>query len=473
VRVVLAAFAATALLIVLQTLIFQLLPWDSRASAAVSLGLRVGFLLADVAVVVSLVMLARAEPTARGLPAIGAALAAFAVVSDLAGLAAKLFGSEARALREVTLATTGAEPIASMGAALLATLALGALADPHGWKAMARVRGVTIAVVPSVVLSLVFRFSRLALTTPRSVPAAWASWLVEVFRPVLIALLALSLLRALARAAKVDVRPEGPYRAAAEGASPAVAREPLDAAFIASLRTVARGLSSYRVIFMARIGAGVVTTLVMLAVSTMVRSGGPAVALTLLPLASMLTGVLLALSLRKLLALPRGVGARGVAIGALLAIVVAVLLDTGALVLSVSAIASASWYRARRDVIDCVFATWPVVALAGGVSILFVASATRRLGDRLQDARVVGRARWVQGIAIAAGATQIGTVLATLSASSATYGSTLSPAAFLVLGLLVITALGTTVAAVVLHMLLVGAARLSILAEVEGQPRAG
>lgn len=468
----LVAFAASALLLVLQTVVFQLLPWDSSASAKVAVALRVGFVLADVTVLVSLVTLARAEPRSRGFLAVGALLAAFAVLSGLLGLAASALGSDARILHALGRATSGAEPVVSIATTLLATLALGALAHAHGSRATAQANHMTIAVVVSVALSLGFKVVRLVGSGPRSLPTAWASWGIEVARPALVALLALSVARAIGRAAEVVAVPVGPYRAAGEGAPSAPTKEPLDAATVASLGRVADGLSTYRSAFLIRGGAAVATTLLGLVAATMRHNDSGAILMSAIPLASLATAVLLARGLFKLLALPRGVRARGVTFGAIVALGLAALVDAATLLAALAALFSASSYRAARDMSEAVMVGWPVVALAGGASLLFVASALRRVGEKLGDDRVVARARWVQGLAIGAGAAQIGALYAGLSLSAARYDSS-SDAGGLVVAALALASLGAMVAVVVLHVLLVSAARSAVLAEVLEAPRAG
>jgi hypothetical protein len=416
--------------------------------------------------------MARAEPRQRGLLAVGAVLSAFAALSGMIGLAANALGSDARVLHELGRTMSGAEPIVSIGTALLATLALGALAPPLGSKVMARASLVTIGVAISAALSLGFKLVRLLDSGARSLPAAWTSWLVEVTRPALVALLALSLLRAMARTPAADARPEGPYRAAGEGAPAATRKEVLDAAGIASLGSVARGLGSYRTTFLVRMGASVVTTFLVFLVGITVHTDSGMLLMAAMPFASVATAVLLALALFKLLALPRGVRARGVTIGAIIALALASLIDAGTLLVAFSALYGPSSYRAKREFMESMVIAWPLVAMAGGVSLLFVASALRRLGERLGDDRVVGRARWVQGLAIGAGAAQLGALLAAMVMNGSRHDSSSAAGGVVVLGL-VLAALGATIAVVIQHVRLLGAARSAVLAAVAEAPHAG
>lgn len=180
------------------------------------------------------------------------------------------------------------------------------------------------------------------------------------------------------------------------------------------------------------------------AVIVMSRSrSDAAVLIGIMPVASFATGVLVAVSLFRFLALPRGATARGVTIGALLAIGLAVLLDAASVLFAAKALVEQYRYRGARDFVDIVAAGWPLVAL--------VAS--------LEDERLVARAGWVQAFAIASGSAQIAVVFAVASGS----GRTSAQSGLLVVLGLVVVALGATITAVVLHALLVGEARAAVL----------
>lgn len=58
-RILTVAFAASALLVALQTVVFRSLAYDSSAVGTVSVALRVGFLLADALTLIGLLALRR------------------------------------------------------------------------------------------------------------------------------------------------------------------------------------------------------------------------------------------------------------------------------------------------------------------------------------------------------------------------------------------------------------------------------
>lgn len=457
-RLVVAAFAANAALLVLQTLVFQLLPWDSSASRTLSVVFRVAFSVADVAALAAFVSLHRAEPLLRGFVSIAAVLAAFTVVSDLAGLGARALGSDAVALRAVEQTMGAAEPFASLGASVLLVLALRAVES--------RPRGAfTAVVVVSVVMSLGFRLVRVVDSGARSLPAAWISWLGEIARPVAIAALAFGIMRGLATAGAAARDAVSPYRAQGEGPTAPPVLGVSSAETASSLSAGAKALSLYRLAFAARIGSTIIGAMVLAGGSAM-RGGGEAAVLviSLAPLMSLATGILIAVSLVMLLALPRTSGARGATIGALCAICSTTLADAGALLFALATLFDGSPHRAYRESTELFLLEWPFVAFFAGVSLLLVATAIGRTAEKLDAPLLTARARWIQGLAIACGVAQIGFVLAMIAYESTRWDYPRPLAGGVVCFVLAIAALASMIAVVALQLGLVGKARDALLA---------
>ncbi len=467
------AFGASALLVVLQTLVFQLLPYDSSATERVSLALGVGFWLADVALLVAFVALRRADSARRGLATIGAALAALSVSSGLAGLAAGAFASKATTLHALARTFGAAEGVLSMGSALLATLAVGALARSGGVKESSRPSIVTIVVSLSVALSLTLHGARLGASGPWSLVLAWTSWSVAVTRLALVAWLARWAARLLTRAPTRAPAREGPYRATLEGLAAPARSEPLDAATTQSLRAAASALSFYRAAIVARVAATVATTsLAVLLIMGSAQGDAAVLLIGMMPLASFATGVLVAIGLFKLLALAREVRARGAAIGAIVAIGLAILLDSGFAVLLFKEPLGVYRHRAAYELAGTAGLGWPLVALASGVSLLLAARALGRVGATLRSDGVVARACWVEACGIGAGTLTLAIVAAAFAVQASLHSS-YGPPGLLVVLFLSLAAVAATLTTVVVHVLLIGEARAAILARVENAARAG
>lgn len=456
-----AAFAANASLVVLQTLTFHLLAWDSSAIPTATMTLRVAFLAADVSIFAALVAFARSHRGVRGLVLVAALLAGSSVLSGLMGLALRVGSSTSPAVRVTTAAMSGAEPVTSLAAALLAAMALAALAPRRGEALVAAV-GVSTAV------SLGARLFRLFDSSPRSIPAAWLSWSNEVLRSALIAAFALALARLLRRAtAPVAAAATTPYRAAGEGAPRLPVIPAPDEVTAARLRSAASGLSLYRAGFFLRVGCAVVT-FVMFAILILGRNGTDTelLILVLLPLTSLVTAAVIAVGLVKLLAAPRSLCTRGVVIAALLAIGVCALADGGTLLFAVASSFASMSYDVRRKLVEMIALEWPFALLAAGTSLLFVTSMVCRLGDGVGRPDIVASSRWVQGFAVAAAASSLGAVLGGIAMQgpmrSAGWGERSDA------GMLVVFGLGAAsivflILAVAFHGMAVSAARQAML----------
>lgn len=462
--VVLAAFATSAALVVLQTVVFKLLPWDGPSSARAALGFRFAFLAADIAMLVAFLALARAAPSLRGFVAVGALLSGFDVVAAIVSGSARMMGNDARALRSMSEAMSAAEPITALAAALLAVLALSALSAR-------RARALVVVLLVSVGLSLAFHVARLVDPGPRSLYAAWVSWSLEVARPLLIAVLALRLARAVKRdAIPTAVDAPGPYRGAGEG-PPAPARTGATFGATAhSFRAAAGGLSVYRIGFLAHVACAIGANVFAAGLLAFTRGEAGLLAFLLVPASSVATAAVILVGIGKLRALPRGSATRGVSLGAIVATIFAGLLDLGAIVYGLNAFAFShtSFYRAQREFNDLMLIEWPLAALLGGLALLLMASALMRISESVNEPALVLRGRWVQGLAVGAGAMQIACVLSMFAVQASRYGYPRSFAGPIVTFAFALTALAASVAVVVLHVLLVGSVRGSLLAHADG-----
>ena len=453
------AFGATAALLVAQTLAFHLVAWDSSAIGTLSALLRALFLVADVAVVVAFVALARAARAARedmaigGLVWNGVGLAVYVACAGAFGLLARILGDSAAAVQAISSKMGAAEPLLSLGTALLMGLTLTALGPRRALPFM-------IALSASIAAALAFRVARVVDPSPRSLMGAWVSWGVEVGRPAVIALFALSVARGQEAERPANDAGAGPYRAGAQGATPTIPAEIPDPRTAAALRECASALTLYRAAFLARIGLSILTSLVIVAASLERSANAPV--LLLAPVFSLITAGLIALSLVKLRRLPRASGARSLALAATAFAGLAALTDA-ALVVYASSLAPLTSYSARRQLGDVVALEWPIVALAMGVSAVLAASALGRVGDTLGERALATRARWVQGLAVATGAGLLGLLFAWVAQDPERWTHARSSAGNLVLVVHVLIAMPSVFAVIVVHTLLVGSGKKALL----------
>jgi hypothetical protein len=451
-RLVVAAFSTNVALLILQTIVFQVLPWDSSAFGAVSVAFRIGFLASDALVLSAFLPLGRARPDLAGLVGPGAALAAFPVAAGAVGLLAKIVGSDAAALRSMENVASAAEPTMSLAVALLMVLVLGAIESR-------RRTAFTAVVVASAVMSLAFRGEHLVDEGARSLVTAWTLWFGEVSRNAALAGFALLAGRSFSSSAMTQARSPNPYRAAGEREAHEIPPAPApDAETARSMQSAADGLTIHAPVFVARIfvtlGASVLTILF---------AGGrdQALVLFLVPMASLVSAALLVFGIVKLAALPRAAGARSGAIGALVSLGLIVVADGGTLLYGLIMLASSSYRSARfaRYLEPLVLVDWVSAALFLGASMLCLASALRGVAERLDAPSLVSRARWGQGMIVATGAVQLGFLFAMAAYEGARWHYPRSAAGGFVVGALGLTAFVSTIAVVVLHPLLVARGR--------------
>ncbi len=470
-RILIVAFAASALCLVLQTVIYQLLPYDSSAIGKVSVALRVGFLLADVAALIGLVALGWRWAPSRAFASLGGLLALGGVVSGAVGLAASAIGSSAQLLGSLATPLSSAEPMWSLGVTLLASLGIASLAPESDVNAPpARlVRRIVTAIGALVALAIMFRIGRLAVPGQRSLVTAWTSWGLEVVRPALVAWLALVVVRGAGEAGASSTGPDGPYRAAGEGA-PVTAAVPAGAAATEALRQAGRALGFYQVTFAVRLAAGFLTPLAAVFVSAIIRgdSSAPVAVLVVLGIGAGGLGTIAAI---RLLALPRGAQTRGLVIGAAVASGLAILIDLAIGLYGLWGRLSGSRYIGDQNVVFGLSVGWPIAMLLGGVSLIFVAGALGRVGRLLTVEPLVARARLTQGLAIFTGALQTGSVLAIIGATSGRYTSSSTPGSVL-LFLMVLGAIGVTVATPIVHLVLLSRARRHLQLSMQPSPSA-
>jgi hypothetical protein len=360
---------------------------------------------------------------------------------------------------------TAAEPAASLGTSILAALALATVADTT------RTRGgttVLVVVVLTVRAAIAVRSVRVAVPSARAIWSAWLSWTIEVGRGAALALLAMRIVRATAQPSKdTEAKPEGPYRAAGEGApTPEVPNvvPAVSASALPALRSAAGALSIYRVGFLVRVGTAVFTTLVALLLTT--SRGRDGVVLFMMgPLTDLATAIVLLVALVKLLGMRRAFGTLRATIGAIVALSVCGLTDCATLAFEIDAMTSSS-YRAFRESSEVLALHFPATLVAGGVSLLFVASVLRRTGEGLGGRSLEDRARWVQALVVAAGTAQLGFFNVFLAMSERRQGMDAQAGGF-VAAAFVLFGASASVAVVVLMTLLVSAVRRARMARVQ------
>jgi hypothetical protein len=452
-----AAFASLALLTVLQTVLLQIIPYDSPALGTVSTVLRVLTLVVDAALFVSFVAFARRARPHAGLFAIAAALTAYGIVGELAWLAAKVLGNGAFTLRATGAAMGAAEPVLSLGAALLFVLALSALSK----DASKREEILLVAVAASVAFSLVFKAYRAVDHTAASLPMAWLSWAVDVARPAAIGFVALGRARALALLASTSagVATAGPYRAAAEGAPKPEPTELLDDATERRVREAARGLSAYRSVFLLRIVATVVT-LPFLLISA--SDSGPrvaALAAAVMTSTSLVTALLMARGLRRFASLPRASHARPASVAALVAVLLVAVADVATLLYGAYTFTSPS-HRMLRRFADAGALETLLAILLLGVAMIFLASAVRRAAETIDAGELVARAGWSQGVSVASAALGLG---APFAISVRFLGHDDGRTAVFVLLAMLLGAFVLAIASVVLHVKVAGQGHVALI----------
>ena len=465
-RILSAAFAASSLLVVLQTVVFKLLPYDSSAAGKVAVALRVGFIVADGLALVGLIALRPRLGPARALPLLGAVLALGSVISGALGLAAHALGSRARTTSSLADVLGLAEPMGALGIAMLAALGVAALARPLGPRVRARVSGAVTAIAVLVALAIAFRLGRVAVPGPRSVVMAWASWALEVLRPAFVAWLAVFVARPHGDASSTLAQPgDGPYRAVGEGAK-ATADDPVQPQ--EAFGRAASALRFYQIAFAVRLAAALFTPILALPVAAVIANGSM-LPLAILPLLSLGSGALVAVAHLRLLALGRVASARGVVVAAVLASGLGLLVDAAALLYGISGYLSGP-YSAKQTMVFGVGVGWPCVSLLSGAALLLVASALGRVGEVLECEPVVVRARWTQALTIFTGALQAGVVLVIVGSGSVRHSAGAAAGQLLVL-LMVLAAVGFTIALPIVHLFLVVTVRVALLGRATATPR--
>lgn len=480
-RLVAIAYLATAALVVLQTFVLRAVAYDAPGFDRLAGAFRVAFVLADVTLLAAMIALGWSARALRAFAIPGAVLVAFAVLSGAAGL---LLGSK------LTAATSGAEPLLSLGAALLVVLALSASARDLA-------RAPSLAVLPSPAVSprlaawsppvilaaaaiaIAFRFARAASPGARGVTLAWISWGFEVARPLALGLFALVLARAIGARAKAEAHASGagaaggasgagagppaagayragapdPAVAAGDAASTAAAVTPPEPATVPALRAAVSGLSLYRLGFLIRLGLAILTTLIAgVVLSANARDGWPA--LVLGPLAGAATAVIMALGVARQLGLPT-LRANGRLVAALVALGLTALADALTVLAELAAgVFGTGRYSTFRDVSQAYALGYPTSMLFFGVAAVLVAGALGRAGETLSDPVTTARARWAQGLAVTTGSLLLG-LLFGLAAGASRHGRSVETAAIVVGGVLFLGAAAAPVAFVVTHLLVV------------------
>lgn len=228
------------------------------------------------------------------------------------------------------------------------------------------------------------------------------------------------------------------------------------AAATEAFRRAGRALGFYQVIFAIRVGAAALAPFVALFASLIIRDSFVSISvLLLLGIVASALGIVAAF---RLFALPRGAGARGLLGLAAVATGLGVFIDLAIGLYGVWGRLSGSRYTGEQNVVFGLSVGWPIAMLLSGVSLIFVARALGRVGTLLAAEKLVARAHATQSLAIFTGALQAGSVLAIIGATSGRYTSSSTPGSIL-LFLMVLGAIGVTIATPIVHLVLISLAR--------------
>ncbi|MDB4943871.1 MAG: hypothetical protein JWP97_3405 [Labilithrix sp.] len=450
-----AGFALGALLLVVQTAAFRLVAFDAPHFHGVTVAIRAAFCAADVLLLAALVALGRREPPVRGLLVMAAAATGTTLLSGLVGMLASgpRAGDPATCQLDATLSAT--ETPLVLGAALLGTLALLAMAQPHGERASRRAHLLAALLFFVLALSLGLHFTSLLLGA-RPLAVAWIAWAAQVSRGLLLAAFAALVARARARAAPaVEVGPHGgAYRAPAPGAPrPLRAPLPVDEATTASLEQADAALRRYAVALGLRIAFSAGSVLLVVSSLATMRDG--AMLMPASPIAGVVTSVLLVRALRSLRGVPAPIRLKHLW-GALLAMAAAGLLDLAASLLGLITLANGA--GDERAIMNQALVVWPITACLFWMSTSFAARALGGLGEQLEVDAVTRRSATTVALLVGAAMAAVGTFFTGLGQGQ---DADAGAAVFVVFAL---GTVGLNVAALTMQLLLVRAARHAVVA---------
>lgn len=399
-RLVAIAFACAFVLHLLQTILLQVVPYDTTTYDVLVGALRVAFVVADLLLAGAFVELARRGPHHRPL---ALAIAVFAVANLVTSLVQPSLAEQAFAFA-LTIATL----------LLLPSIARA----PRGlWLAVAA--GVASVLGPVL---------RLASSGESAVALAWARWIVELVRLGALGALALGTRPPVDAAAPAA----GPYRSAADGAPAATVALPEE-----TRQKAAAGLSRYRTGYVGRIAATIVTTGLVF-VLELARERDMPVLLLLAPIASL---VATSFMFRGLLAL-RSYASASVACFFLL---VGMCCDGVMLLYGVVMLVERSRSSAFRRISEGWALSWFLVAFTGAIALVLAVVAVARLGRALDAREVVVASRRVHAALLSSFGFSLA-ALCTVATEPRREGAALAAG-------LAIAAAGAAIATVVTHLL--------------------
>jgi hypothetical protein len=425
-RLLAGAFAATAALVFLQTLVLRAVPYDASWFGALSAFFRVLFIATDVGAVVALVLLTRSEPAVYPFTTTASVVLGLSVACGLLGFAVSAFG--------------GVEPVLSFGATLLVVLALAAVlgGNPVPDRRRTILMGVALS---AAVIVLAMRIASATSRDAVSMTLAWIRWALAVAQPAALAAIAWIVSRA-----KEAEHPSAETLAAAGGGGGAAhyrdaGHESMSAAhagvpppspaIIDPLRVVASGIALQRTGFLVRAcSAGGILVFAIV--------GVPLLAL-FLPLVGGATAIMMAVgvSRQRALATFGGTWMRT----AYACFVAAAVGDFGGLLVLTIVLSSHSMMGFA--VVGFIGAT-----IAAGLGILSVSRAHERAGDLLYKYRLAALARWTQSFLVAL----VSTSLAMLASAAhrGSRGSDLGPMLGIGFGFLTF---GIFIAVIITHVM--------------------
>jgi len=451
------AYAATALLVFLQSLVLRAIPYDASWFDKAAFIVRVAFFASDVAIFVAVVALARREPSARGFATIAALMAGYAVLSGLLTMTL----SQADAF----VATTNAvEETMSFAASVLVALAFSAMAKERDMRLSSVARVVFIAVAALVAI---LHLARAASHEARTIPLAWITWALHVAQPAALAAVAWPLLRTPSTAAKSDAPAAGGYR----GGEPAIVTDapkpraediPPDPSTVAAIDRALGGLTLYRGAFLACVMSYVAFLPMVVIAASVLRGAEALVVLIFLPFATAATSLFMAFAIVRLRALStfRGGVVGFFAIGAFaIATVTSIVFVLGSIDLS----------RGRGDAMIAMAISSSSFFLALGV--VFFVRILGNAGEQLGQDALARSARWAQAVIVFA-VTALASAVLGSAATGYRHGGGHDAAVFLIV-VLCLAAFGASITVVVQHIKLVGEAMRILRTRLALAPRIG
>lgn len=394
-----AALAIQPALLVLQTLLSVVV---ERAFPEV---FAVGFLVADLAVMVALVRLARSERD-RATSIGTAVLVGFVALSSLLSVVGQVSTSATLATAQ-GLVSSAAGPVSFVLAlAVFAVIASIARAADAPFRLPATF---VFAILTCVaIVAKVLHFTSGEGRTPMG---AWLGLILELARAALPVALAVVTSRAITADAKTRAADGSPYRAAAIVEEPPVT---LDVATLPAWRDALRGLRAIQIALFVRLGLGAAFALVF---GVLVKSSAaermPGAIAYVLPVASLVGAIVTMLGYLRARTIGTVGGARAGWLVSQTLWAFVVLLDVVTLMIGLNAALETT--RGERLTVTLAFVAFPgaMTLLLELCAALWTARALRVAAEALRDPLLTRRA----GVVLAVGLVAVGAFFASLGGS--------------------------------------------------------